>query len=171
MNFHATTPTHRATRTLLAAAMLCAIGSAQADPQPTGATDGVAFDNPAEGVTNITAPDGAIIDYASFDVATGETVNFIQPGAAARVLNRINSSTPTQINGTVNANGVIYFVNPSGVRFGPDSVVDAAGVYAASLSSAIGSNTQLVFMILKGIIQIQGRWTEGGVNCVSRYHN
>lgn len=123
---------HATTRLLIPAALAVSTSAAIAAPQVTGATDGVSFDNPSAGVTNITAPDNAIIDYASFNVGGGETVNFIQPGTAARVLNRINSNTPTQIDGTISANGIVYFVNPSGVRFGPNSVLDAAAVYAAA---------------------------------------
>lgn len=126
------TPRWQSTRQLLVVMAACVTSTALAAPQPTGATDGVAFDNPAPGVTNITAPDNAIIDYAGFNVGSGETVNFIQPGAAARVLNRINTNTPTQIDGTINANGIVYFVNPAGVTFGPGSVTDAAGIFAAA---------------------------------------
>lgn len=120
------------TRLLLAAALSCTAGLATAGPQATGATDGVSFDNPSADVTNITAPDNAIIDYSNFDVGSNETVNFIQPDAGSRVLNRIHSNSPTQINGRVNANGIVYFVNPAGVTFGPGSVVDTAGLYAAA---------------------------------------
>ncbi|MGB0767938.1 MAG: filamentous hemagglutinin N-terminal domain-containing protein [Phycisphaeraceae bacterium] len=124
--------TRTTTRLMLGAAMMLAASAAFAEVQPTAATDGVAFDSPSAGVTNITAPNNAIIDYARFDVAAGQSVNFIQPDAAARVLNRINSATPSQINGTITANGVVYFVNPAGVQFGPNSVVDAAAIYAAA---------------------------------------
>lgn len=120
------------TRLLLAAALTCMAGVVTAAPQVNNATPGVVVENPAAGVTTITAPDNAIINYNSFDVASSETVNFIQPSAASRVLNRINSATPSQINGTINANGILYFVNPAGVTFGPNAVVDAAGIYAAA---------------------------------------
>lgn len=122
----------RPTRRLLAAALSLSAGLAYADIQPTGATDSVTFNNPSANVTNITAPDNAIIDYAAFNIAANQTVNFIQPTAAARVLNRINSNTPTQIDGTLNANGIVYLVNPAGVTFGANAVVDAAGIYAAA---------------------------------------
>lgn len=146
------------TRALLVAAMTLSAGMSFAAPQPTAATDGVVFDNPAAGVTNITAPDSAIIDYAGFNIGVGETVNFIQPSAAARVLNRIHSATPTQINGTLTANGIVYLVNPSGVMFGPGSVVDAAGIYAAggSLSNSDFINGTDRFTGLSGSVQSHG---------------
>lgn len=128
------TAPYRKTRMLLTAVLASYAGIAFADIQPTGATQGVRVDNPEAGLTRITAPDNAIIDYARFNVGVGETVQFIQPGATSRVLNRINSSTPSQINGTLTANGIVYLVNPAGVQFGPNSVVDAAGLFAAAAS-------------------------------------
>lgn len=127
------TTNRRPTRQLLAAALTTLLsGIAHADIQPTSMTAGVVFDISTPNVTNITAPDNAIIDYASFNVSGNQTVNFIQPTAAARVLNRITSGTPTQIDGTLNANGIVYLVNPAGVTFGPNAVVDAAAIYAAA---------------------------------------
>lgn len=145
------------TQALLATLLLPA-SLASADIQPTGSTPGVAFDNPSAGVTNITAPDNAIIDYAQFNVGSSQTVNFIQPGAAARVLNRINSNTPTQIDGTINANGIVYFVNPSGVTFGPNSVLDAAGVFAAagSLSNSDFLSGTNQFNNISGNVEAHG---------------
>ena len=37
----------------------------------------------------ITASDGALIDYYNFDIPAGETVRFIQPGSDATVVNKI----------------------------------------------------------------------------------
>lgn len=158
MNDHNQTSTC-GTRRLLSAAMACAAAMhSLAEPVPSNATAGVVFNNPASGVTNITAPDNAIIDYASFNLGTGETVNFIQPGAAARVLNRINSNTPSQIDGTINANGIVYFVNPAGVQFGPTSVIDAAGLFAAggSLSDNDFINGNHAFTSVTGEVTARG---------------
>ena len=43
---------------------------------------------------------------------SGETVKFVQPSTNARVLNRINSSSLSTINGRVEANGKLYFAAP-----------------------------------------------------------
>jgi len=80
----------------------------------------------------IYASDGSIIEYLSFDILPWETVQFIQPGDWARVLNRITGPEPTQILGTLLANGHVYIVNPAGVVFGANAVVDAAGLHAAA---------------------------------------
>jgi len=82
--------------------------------------------------TTIRAADNTIINYTGFDIASHETVRFVQPGADARVLNRINSPEPTRIDGTLTANGQVFLVNPSGVMFGAGSVVDVGRLYAAA---------------------------------------
>ncbi len=82
--------------------------------------------------TRIRASDGAIINYSSFNLGSHESVRFVQPSRDARVLNRISGEAPTVINGSVRANGNVYFVNPAGVTFGNGAVVDVGGLYAAA---------------------------------------
>jgi filamentous hemagglutinin family protein len=82
--------------------------------------------------THIEASDGAIIRYSSFDVGSGETVQFHQPGKQARVLNRIRSGSPSQINGNLFANGQVFLTNPAGIVFGNGATVDVGRLYAAA---------------------------------------
>jgi filamentous hemagglutinin family protein len=108
--------------------------------------------------TVIHASNNAIINYKSFDIAKNETVQFVQPDALARVLNRINSPSPTQIDGKLLANGRVFIVNPAGVIFGQGAVVNAAGIYAAA-----GNITDANFV--KGIYKftnVQGSVTNHG---------
>ncbi len=93
---------------------------------------GTALFDAAGNVLSITVGEKTIINYDSFNVEAGSTVNFIQPGSNSRLLNRIDSATPSFIDGTINANGHVYLVNPSGVLFGAGSVVNAAGFVAAA---------------------------------------
>ena len=65
------------------------------------------------GNTVITASDKAIINYSSFDIAQSEIVEFIQPNSSASVLNRILSAYPTHIDGTLLANGKVFFQSTS----------------------------------------------------------
>jgi len=83
--------------------------------------------------TTITASDKAIINYSSFDIARPETVQFIQPGGSASVLNRILSANPTNINGTLLANGRVFFVNPAGVYIGAGARVNVNQLVASGL--------------------------------------
>jgi filamentous hemagglutinin family protein len=68
--------------------------------------------------------DKAVIDWRGFDIAAGETTNFKQPSNNSVTLNRVNSSTPSMIDGVVNANGNLVIVNQNGVLFGKNSEVN-----------------------------------------------
>lgn len=82
--------------------------------------------------TVIRASNKAVINFDSFNVGAGESVQFVQPGAKSRVLNRVTGSGPSKIDGELSANGRVYIVNPAGVIFGAGSVVNAAGLVAAA---------------------------------------
>ena len=84
--------------------------------------------------TTITASDKSIINYSSFDIARPEIVQFIQPSSSASVLNRIQSANPTNINGTLLANGSVFFVNPAGVYIGAGARVNVNQLVASGLN-------------------------------------
>ncbi|MGC9261553.1 MAG: filamentous hemagglutinin N-terminal domain-containing protein, partial [Phycisphaerae bacterium] len=86
----------------------------------------------AGNTTTITAANQTIIDYSKFDIPTGDTVRFIQPGSTATVLNRISGASPTAIDGSLFANGIVYMVNPAGVMFGQGSVINVGQIFAAA---------------------------------------
>ena len=81
--------------------------------------------------TIIRASDRSIINYNQFDIPAGSTVQFVQPGTSSLVLNRVNAAVPSQINGNLQSNGIVYLVNPAGVIFGNGARVDTAGIIAA----------------------------------------
>ena len=83
--------------------------------------------------TTIPASDGSIINYSSFDITRPEIVEFIQPGSSASVLNRILSANPTNINGTLLANGRVFFVNPAGVYIGAGARINVNQLVASGL--------------------------------------
>jgi len=74
-----------------------------------------------------------IVNYDLFSIYAGETVIFHQPDASSIALNRVTSSIPSEIMGTLTANGQIFLVNPNGIIFGSTSHVDAAGLVASTL--------------------------------------
>jgi filamentous hemagglutinin family protein len=84
--------------------------------------------------TTITASDRSIINYSGFDIARPEIVEFIQPGSSASVLNRILSANPTNINGTLLANGRVFFVNPAGVYIGAGARINVNQLIASGLN-------------------------------------
>ena len=78
----------------------------------------------------ITASDGALIDYYNFDIPAGETVRFIQPGSDSAVINRISGQTPSLIDGNLFGNGKVVLLNPFGIVFGESAVVEVGKLHA-----------------------------------------
>lgn len=93
----------------------------------------VSFDRTNPGTTTINASNRSIINYDRFDILENETVQFIQPNEQASVLNRVTGSTnPSQILGNLSANGQVLLVNPAGIIFGENAVIDVGALYAAA---------------------------------------
>ncbi len=74
----------------------------------------------------------AAVNWQSFDVGSQATVNFEQPNAQSVILNRVQSSNPSQIFGKINANGSVFLQNPNGVYFAPGSSVDVGSFLATT---------------------------------------
>ncbi|MCP4045859.1 MAG: filamentous hemagglutinin N-terminal domain-containing protein, partial [Gammaproteobacteria bacterium] len=84
-------------------------------------------------LTSITASHRAIIHYQSFNVQAHEVVRFIQPSTNATVLIRVtDSDNPSQVLGSLQANGQVLLVNPAGVVFGDKATVDVGALSAAA---------------------------------------
>src|ERR1043165_211571 len=69
----------------------------------------------------------AIIRWNDFSINQGETTTFVQPGSSSATLNRVTGGNASQLNGTLNANGKVYLVNPNGVVIGRTGRVNTAG--------------------------------------------
>jgi len=76
--------------------------------------------------------DRGIINWRSFSIGAGETVNFIQRSANSVTLNRVLGNDPSAIFGRLNANGTVMLVNPNGIVFGAGSRVDVGGLVATT---------------------------------------
>ena len=77
----------------------------------------------------------AILNWESFSIGAGGTVNFNQhQGSSSVALNRVLGNNPSQIFGNLSANGRVFLVNPSGILFGPGSQVSVGGLVASTLS-------------------------------------
>jgi filamentous hemagglutinin family protein len=74
------------------------------------------------------------IDWTSLSTAASEALRFNQPNAAAIALNRITGSSPSELLGSLTANGQVFILNPNGVLFGAGSQVNVGGLVASTLS-------------------------------------
>src|SRR5258708_1050836 len=57
----------------------------------------------------------AIINWQQFSIAGGELTKFIVPNSSSATLNRVVGGNPSAIYGTLQSNGILYLVNPSGI--------------------------------------------------------
>ena len=123
-----------ATRLLPALALLPVLigGAALATPKGAQVVSGSAQIVQKGDVTTITAGNQSIIQYQSFNIAQGQTVQFIQPNSQSTVLNRILGIDPSIIAGTLLANGQVYIVNPAGIYFVNGCLVNVGALYAAA---------------------------------------
>jgi len=74
------------------------------------------------------------IDWTSLSTRANEALIFNQPNASAIALNRITGSNPSELLGSLTANGQVFILNPNGVLFGAGSQVNVGGLVASTLS-------------------------------------
>ncbi len=76
--------------------------------------------------------DRAALSWKNFDIGASEGVEFRQPSTSSIALNTINSRRPTQIQGSLTANGQVWLQNPNGILFGSNATVNVGGLLATS---------------------------------------
>ncbi|MDO9365172.1 MAG: filamentous hemagglutinin N-terminal domain-containing protein [Methylotenera sp.] len=74
------------------------------------------------------------IDWQSFSIGQGNTVNFVQPSASSVALNRVLGADVSVIQGALNANGQVFLINPNGVLFTPTAQINVGGIVASTLN-------------------------------------
>src|SRR3954453_6538584 len=120
---------------LLTATVLMPIAPAFAGPNGGVVVGGSAKIN-TQDAANVTInqfSDKAIINWNLFNIGVGEKTTFIQPSANAIALNRIiGKQGPSEILGTLEANGKVFVVNPDGIIFGAGAVITTAGFLATT---------------------------------------
>ncbi len=120
----------------LLAAALAAIGAPaglMANPQGAQVVHGSASFQ-ADGKTlTVTNSNGAIINWQQFNIGAGETTRFVQPSVSSQVLNRVLGGSPSQILGSLQSNGQVFLINPSGIVFGKGAQVDVGALAFSTL--------------------------------------
>jgi filamentous hemagglutinin family protein len=132
-------------------------GIALAEPDGGDVTEGEAEIDYGDWTRVITG-EITVIEWLSFQIAAGETVEFIMPSETSRVLNLINSGVPTEIMGTILGNGQVFLVNPSGVIFGQGAVVNVGALYAAAgnITTENFVNGVYRFSDARGVVENRG---------------
>lgn len=124
---------HLRFRRLVAAVLTLGV-ALDAPANPTGMTvhGGSAIATVNGSQLTITTSQNASLNWQSFNIAAGETTIFQQPSSTSIVWNRINDQNPSQIYGSLQANGIVVLLNSSGFYFGPNSFVSAAGLVVST---------------------------------------
>ncbi|WP_443751327.1 YDG domain-containing protein [Asticcacaulis solisilvae] len=76
------------------------------------------------------ASDKAVIDWTSFSIGQGGTVQF--DNGTGATLNRVTGGNLSSIDGLLSATGSVYLINPNGVIVGKSGVVKVGGSFVAS---------------------------------------
>ncbi len=128
-------PSVGAWRLLPLAVMLAWGGWAMATPQGGVVSAGSASISQLPGQMTITQTTPHVaINWQSFGIAAGQSVQFVQPGRSAVALNRVTGADPSAILGRLSANGQVFLVNPNGILFGSGATVDVGGLVASTLN-------------------------------------
>jgi filamentous hemagglutinin family protein len=125
----------KARRALAAATAMTLASPAAWAVLPTGGNvvAGSATISQAGSALNITqASDKAAINWQSFSIGQGNSVNFVQPSATSVALNRVLGNDVSVIQGAINANGQVFLVNQNGVLFTPTAQVNVGGIVAST---------------------------------------
>jgi len=126
-----------ARRALAAASLSLAGGAALAADLPTGGVVVAGQGHISQQGNSMTVNQGGTkmaIDWNSFSIGKGNTVNFVQPSSSSVALNRVTGSDVSQIQGALKANGQVFLLNPNGVLFSPTAQVTVGGLLASTLS-------------------------------------
>ena len=75
----------------------------------------------------------AIINWQQFSIAGDQTTKFVVPNSSSATLNRVVGGNPSAIYGTLQSNGIVYLVNPSGIVVGPSGRIDTSSFLASTL--------------------------------------
>ena len=132
----AATTLQRAWALLISALMLFYPATGFASVLPTGGTviHGDVEIGSEGALMNINqATHSAIVDWQSFNIGTDASVIVNQPDSSAAMLSRVVGGDPSAILGSLEANGIFYLVNPRGIIFGQDAMVDVGALVASTL--------------------------------------
>jgi filamentous hemagglutinin family protein len=115
-------------------AMMFQPTSAPAGPEGGKVVAGQASIHKSRSDTNISqSSNRAVINWNSFDIGRGETVDHRMPGPNSAGLHRvIGGGGASQLEGALKSNGNVYLVNPKGVVIHDGAKIDTRGFVATT---------------------------------------
>ena len=102
------------------------------DPTVAGGQAAVSVDGNTTTVTQ--GSSRAIIDWRSLSLTQQEKFRVLQGSAKDVLLNRITGSEASVLDGSIQALGRVYFLNPNGIIFGEHAQIDVGGLVASTLA-------------------------------------
>ncbi|WP_051516959.1 filamentous hemagglutinin N-terminal domain-containing protein [Herbaspirillum sp. RV1423] len=134
---HSCDVTYSVVAVLAGLAVLEVLAAPLALAAPTGGvvSSGTGSINSGGGTTTIAqGSDKLAINWDSFSIGRGESVNFVQPSSNSVALNRVVGSGASEIYGNLTANGKVFLINPNGILFGSGASVNVGGLVASTLN-------------------------------------
>lgn len=108
---------------------------AQALPMDWTIEEGSAsFEQTDPQTLHITASDQAIVGFQTFDLGASEVLHLHQPSSSSSFLSRVTGGTPSELAGTLLANGRFFLVNPAGIHIQETARIQTASFVASSLN-------------------------------------
>lgn len=148
--------------TLLGAAVLQVAACLSARAQlPSGAqvvSGDVNIAQAGNAMTVTQASRHAIVNWQSFNLGAGASLRLQQSGADAALLARVVGNDPSQLLGSLKADGKLFLINPRGVVIGRDAVIDTAAFMASTLDVSDSD------FLRGGPLTLQGDSTAGVVS-------
>jgi filamentous hemagglutinin family protein len=85
------------------------------------------------------AQNNLFLSFSQFSVLAGEIALFNNGQEIQNIISRVTGNSASLINGTITANGNanLFFINPNGIIFGPDSSVLIGGSFIGSTANSI----------------------------------
>ena len=107
------------------------------------------------------------IDWQSFNIGKGYSVNVVQPGSTSILFNRVTGVDPSQILGNLNSNGMVFLSNANGVYFGKSAVVNVGSLIATSLNYNPLAASSGVISLSEGTVQPGAVVQDGSIHATN----
>src|SRR5882724_11123221 len=136
----------RQSRLLAGGAAVVILGTSQATIPAQVVLDGKfgtsgALSGPSYNITagmGLTKGNNLFHSFAQFDLTAGDVATFTGPATIQNILCRVTAGSASSIDGTLRS-GItganVFFINPSGILFGPNAAIDVSGSFAASTAN------------------------------------